>query len=144
MDIKDYYNKISNFKLDTKGLLLAANSVIDTERQLRFRNEVDPSGKKWADISYYNNDRKKYRSSLSGNDKILQDTGLMKNSFNYKISNNTLSIGNNQNYFEQHQLGKGAIKKRAMLDTEGVNKQEQAAIKDILQKGLEDQLKILF
>jgi len=143
MDLKEFLNKVENINIDFDSILKTVAQSIDTEIIIRFDKEIDPQGRQWVGISY-RKENGDLRDSVSGNAKILRDTGNMYRSFTKSITGKTLTIGNSANYFAKHQLGKGLIHQRQMLDTEGENKNEQLAIKEAIEKGFYEEIKSLF
>ena len=68
--------------------------------QERFKLEVAPNGELWAPLAPETLARK------GGDDRILQQSGIMRDTLNYQIAGKTLTFGSNQEYAPTHQFGR--------------------------------------
>ena len=68
--------------------------------QERFKLEVAPNGELWAPLAPETLARK------GGDDRILQQSGIMRDTLNYQIAGKTLTFGSNQEYAATHQFGR--------------------------------------
>ena len=68
--------------------------------QERFKLEVAPNGELWAPLAPETLARK------GGDDRILQQSGIMRDTLNYQIAGKTLPVGSNQEYAATHQFGR--------------------------------------
>lgn len=95
----------------------------------RFRKEVDPQGNPWKPNAPSTIAQKKAQGRIN---KILQNTGRLRDGFSYKTSRDRVTIGTNVNYASKHQLGQG-VPKREFL---GVSKEDEREIIAILDEFL--------
>jgi len=83
---------------------------MQTRKDINFRKQEDPYGKKWAALSDATiaGRRNKSRDTT----KILQDTGRLRASFTTKVGDDFAQIGTNVKYAPTHQFGakKGAYR----------------------------------
>jgi phage gpG-like protein len=78
-----------------------------------FKREEGPEGK-WkglSDITIY----RRRKGKKKRGDKILQDTGTLKNSIAAVSNNRGAEVGTNIIYAKAHQFGKGRIPQRTFL-----------------------------
>jgi len=102
-------------KLDiNKPTMQIIGQVVESDILLNFRDGKDPSGKKWTPLKP-NTVRKKLKKS--GVVKMLQDTGNLKKSLNYKAYKNKVKIGYGAKYSIYHQMGTKYMPIRKILPT---------------------------
>ena len=92
---------------------------------LGFENETNPDGIPWKPNSP---GIRRYKQSKGYILKVLQATGRMRASINYRVSGNELTVGTNVSYAYKHQLGIG-VPKREFL---GISEENNKAIVSIL------------
>jgi len=105
-----------NLKKVSKNTMSKVGQVVETDILLGFKNETDPSGKKWAGLKP-STIKSRLRKGV-GEIKILQDTGNLKKSLNRKASEGSVTIGFGAKYSVFHQLGTGDMEARKILPTE--------------------------
>jgi phage virion morphogenesis protein len=129
----------------------------------RFGREETPDGRPWASDAASTVAEKQAKGRIL---KILQSSGMLRNTINYRVDGSNLAVGSPQDYAEHHQLGKpgpwiikpkakkalawdGAahpvkgvkhpgIKARPFL---GLSEDDKAAIRRILNKAIRNALK---
>lgn len=97
----------------------------------RFRNEVDPSGRKWEPNSPRTISQKRAQGRIN---KVLQSTGRLRSGINYKAERDRVVVGANVSYAAKHQLGQG-VPQREFL---GVSRKDEQEIVIILDEFLAD------
>ena len=80
--------------------------------------------KKWRPLSPVTIARRRKGPNASISDKILQDTGKLKGSFNtgkpgnvFKLTNKEVTVGSNVQYAATHEHGRGKVPQRKILPT---------------------------
>ena len=73
-----------------------------------------------------------------GSSAILQDTGRLKNSFDFKATNTFAKLGTRVNYSVDHEFGKGRIPQRKILPTD---EQGSKIIAPVYKRFVEDLIK---
>lgn len=116
---------------DPSRALKQIGQLETSETKLRFRNQQDPSGNAWKPLSPFTIARRKKRSN-----KILLDTGRLRSSITFAVSNTDVFIGTNVIYGSTHQFGndKKNIPARPFL---GVNKQTNENVRSVLKRFLD-------
>ncbi|MEC8230216.1 MAG: phage virion morphogenesis protein [Pseudomonadota bacterium] len=66
----------------------------------RFKLELAPNGEQWEPLAPETLARK------AGEDRILQQSGILRDQLNYQITGKTLTFGSNQEYAATHQFGR--------------------------------------
>lgn len=134
------------------------------ETLMRFRSQKDPDGKPWSDPITIRRDGGGSRDGRftrenawnyvlksnfhavppgwhwfdrSRGDKVLQDTGTLRNSIGIAYGSDYAIVGSNLEYAEKHQKGIG-VKKRAFL---GINDRSLENIEEALASYVEGLLK---
>jgi len=80
----------------TRDLMENLGGIVRDETLLNFRNERAPDGSKW---------KKSHRAKSQGG-QTLRDTGLLRNSINYRVNSDTeVEVGTNVPYGPTHQYG---------------------------------------
>jgi phage virion morphogenesis protein len=97
----------------------------------RFRTETDPQRVPWQPLSPRTLALKQAEGKIQ---KILQRTGLMRSTANYKARPKSLVVGLSSSIAAKHQQGKG-VPKREIL---GLNKEDIRHISEIYQDFLLD------
>lgn len=97
----------------------------------RFRNEVDPSGRKWEPNSPRTIAQKRAQGRIN---KVLQSTGRLRAGISYKAERDRVVVGTNVSYAAKHQLGQG-VPQREFL---GVSRKDEQEIVIILDEFLAD------
>ncbi len=120
MDIAIAKSQRSQELMDTIGETLVSST------QQRFKDGVDPNGKKW---------KKSKRAEKEGG-QTLVDSGRLRNSITYEATPQMVCIGSNVIYARIHQLGgkagrghKVTIPERSYL---GINDEDRAEIKALM------------
>ena len=122
--IDDITNKIRTLSRSTMN---AIGVTVKSDLQLGFKNEQDPSGKPWKPLKASTIKARKKRGSES---KILQDTGNLKKSLNFRVkSSSKVTIGYGMDYSIYHQAT------RKILPTED-SELDIEEIQDIILRGL--------
>jgi phage virion morphogenesis protein len=106
------------------------------ETRDRFDKEVDPEGRAWAELKPKTIERKRKKGRQLGK---LKEFGTLRDTINYQVNGNSLSIGSPQKYAKFHQQpqgpGKGIIPRRAFL---GINDRNEQRIIQIIRDYLLD------
>lgn len=77
-----------------------------TNTDIRFRETKDETGKSWKRLSYTTIKRRIKGNSINdGITKPLNDTGILKNSINYRFGSKFAVVGTNLKYAAVHQFG---------------------------------------
>jgi len=84
--------------LDQIGDAIAQNIA------LLFNAHESPDGLPWEGLSDVTL-QKRRKGPRPGNSQILEDSGLLKNSFTHNVSGNSVEIGTNVEYASTHQFG---------------------------------------
>ena len=148
MNINDFTNRLQNQidRHDFEDVLKLVGNTVLSEIGIRFQRQEDPSGQPWAPIHYYSKRLRRDRDSQRG-DQILRDTGALLQGFAFKtektLNGGAVVVYNNQNYFRKHQLGVG-VKQRMMLDTEGVNEDEQNEVQSVIEDYYDNYINDIF
>ena len=71
----------------------------------RFKQEIDPEGKKWQPLS-------PITQEIKGNDKILKHRGYLSQKLAYNYNNESVEFGSDAKYARLHQFG-GVIKPKS-------------------------------
>ena len=82
-----------SLKKDSKELLAKIGQDMLTNVDFRFRQEKDPEGKKWEQLSEVTLERRRKGKKKSKSTKIGQVTGLMRGSFKDKQSKESVEVG---------------------------------------------------
>ena len=97
-------DKIQRSSRDLHQPLDNIGAHIVSEIDLLFRDERDPYGNDWEPLSEVTI-KKRRKGPRSGNDKILNDTGRLKNSITHNVLGNSVEVGTNVVYAAIHQFG---------------------------------------
>lgn len=84
---------------ETHALMESIGEHLVTNTKRRFDKEKGPKGEKWE----------KSRRAILQSGKTLNDSGQMKDSIAYEVSDKTVQVGTNKEYARIHQFG-GTIK----------------------------------
>jgi phage virion morphogenesis protein len=93
----------------------------------RFAAEKDPGGKPWKKNSAFTIALKKQRGQIN---KILQATGRLRDSINYKVDRARVQVGTNVVYAAENQLVRPFL---------GVNRDDLAEVANIIERHLTDE-----
>lgn len=88
----------------------------------RFETETDPYGVRWKPNTPA---VQRYKQSRGFIMKVLQRRGVLRNSINYKVTNNSVSVGTNVSYGVYHQLGNN---RREFLGVSATDKEDIISI----------------
>jgi len=91
--------------------------------------EENPYGQKWKKLAPATIEKKRRKKKMLG---ILTRDGILRDSFTYSVTNNSLTIGTNVRYAPKHQFGKG-VPKRQIL---GLSQADKANLKETISKYL--------
>ena len=94
--IKDQKQRLANLK----PVMEVIAQDMQTQKDINFRKQQDPTGKKWEALKKTTLDRRRKKSG-----KILQDTGKLRASFTTKATDKSAKIGTNVKYAPTHQFG---------------------------------------
>jgi len=130
--------------LDEIGQTIADNIA------LGFRDEQSPDGTPWDDLSDTTKARRR-KGKGSGSDQILNDTGVLKNSFTHNVSGDSVEVGTNLEYAatqqfgaKKGQYGKGApwgdIPARPFMPEESLPSEWEDEVMDIISAHLEQSI----
>ena len=109
-----------------RSTMYKIGTVVKSDLLFGFRNETDPSGKKWKPLK---KSTLRARKKKGHGAKILQDTGNLKRSLNFKAIDGKVTIGYNASYAVYHQPT------RKILPTED-SEVDISEIREIIIKGL--------
>jgi len=115
-DVKKIQDNLEKIKEEQKLYLKGIENILVRGVRNRFKDEEDPDGNKWKELSKITLDmRRKGKGSkqfAQGTVKILQDTARLKNSIIGKSNDNIIdydnlqvSVGTNVEYAKIHQQG---------------------------------------
>ena len=88
---------------DLKPVMADLGAVLVQGVDERFQKEVDPDGHPWAKLADSTIEQKRLKGRIL---KILQSTGILRGTINYKVDGTTLAVGSPMEYAEHHQFGK--------------------------------------
>lgn len=93
-------------------VMRSIGQTLRTNVDLGFRGEHDPWDRAWRPLS-----RRTLAQRRGTSAQILRDTGRLANSMTYRADRNSVSVGTNVEYAEDHQFGVPArrVPIRAML-----------------------------
>lgn len=98
---------------------------------LGFRKEIDVDGNPLLPNSPFTIAEKQRLGRIN---KILQSTGAMRNSFNYRVSGATASVGSSDKKLPKHQFGIGVPERKIL----GVRQEDPANWQAILKAYVEE------
>lgn len=99
------------------------NRVDDT-----FRKQEDPYGGRWAPLSAATIKAKRKRGGIQ---KILQDTGRMRATANYRVQGSVLQVGLSDRKAAFHQYGTRRMPARPILPDRGLPEEDTQEIQEI-------------
>ncbi|WP_055076783.1 phage virion morphogenesis protein [Pseudanabaena sp. 'Roaring Creek'] len=120
--IQEKLKEIADSVADPSDLMDEIGQIVLLGTDLRWGNEVDPNGIRWAEDSAYTRAQKIAKGRI---DKIMQDTGRGRASIHYQVNKDKVVIGTNVGYLVDFQLGTNGQKKRVFL---GVSKDDETEI----------------
>lgn len=86
------FRNLQELGRNPREALTAVGQVMEDKVRLGFQNSTDPYGRPWKPLK-----------SRTG--KPLSDSGLLENSFSYKVEGNSVVVGTNRTYAPVHQYG---------------------------------------
>lgn len=131
-------------------------TILLRQKDLLFKNSVDPEGNSWQKLAPLSESRKIAKNKKITSDKkkqkmtkILVDTGNLKNSMSVQgasgsvqsTSGNTISIGTNVEYAAIHNFG-GTIKKRNSFESKSASKMIEIPARPFLGLGIADEQQV--
>jgi len=145
---------LSNLQRNTNNLhqpLDEIGQTIADNIALNFRDEQSPDGQPWQGLSDTTIARRRHGSG-SGSDKILQDTGVLKNSITHNVSGNSVEVGTNLEYATTQQFGAskgefgngapwGDIPARPFMPENALPSDWESEVMDIISQHLESALR---
>lgn len=136
-DIKKYLKKITDYRPMLKDI----GQNLEASAKLRFRDSVDPDGKKWAPRSEAT--KAILRSMGKLGPRILVVDGFLRKSISYSYDDKEVNVGTNVEYAKINQEGgfttfngrQVEIPQRRFL---GISKKDQRVIDDIIKRFLQN------
>lgn len=123
-----------------RNLLNAVGETLVSGTLERFENEEDPQGKKWEPSGRAWEQGLKSRRGRKG--KTLQDTGRLRSSIDYAVTQDSVLVGSNVEYARIHQEGgkagrdrKTTIPARPYL---GISKKDREEVEAVMAEYMED------
>jgi len=129
-EVNELFEEVLNHVADKEQLLREVGEALLFNIDKRFETETDPDGKKWRPLSPFTIAMKQQQGRIQ---KILQSTGRLRGSFEYRISNEKLIIGTNVSYARKHQFGEGVPQRKIV----GVSKEDRLAVQQITEDYLD-------
>lgn len=120
-DLKRWTGEATKRLRDLRAPLTAAGNVIEEKVAEQFQREVDPDGEAWEPLSP---DTLKNKNGGS----ILVKTGALRDSFNYEVGTDTLSVSSSSPVFEIHDQGLPPIPQRQILGLNAEDKNQIAGL----------------
>lgn len=123
-----------------RNLLNAVGETLVSGTLERFENEEDPEGKKWEPSGRAWEQGLKSRRGRMG--KTLQDSGRLRSSIDYAVTQDGVLVGSNVEYARIHQMGgkagrgrKVTIPARPYL---GISKEDREEVEALITDYMED------
>jgi len=145
LDTTDIERALSNLQRNTNNLRQPLDEIGQTLADniaLNFRDEQSPDGQAWQGLSDTTIARRRHGNG-SGSDKILNDTGALKNSITHNVNGNSVEVGTNLEYATTQQFGAskgefgnsapwGDIPARPFMPTDTLPSDWESEIMDII------------
>ena len=129
-EIQRKFQELQNLTEDLTPVMQEIGEYMIMATDLRFEQEVDPSGKRWKKLSPYTLELKRAEGKIL---KILQRTGLMRSRVNYQADSEKVVIGVNDAKAAKHQLGRGVAKREFL----GVSEDDREEIINIIEDNIQ-------
>jgi phage virion morphogenesis protein len=97
-------SRLSHAVADMTPAMTAIGEKVASLIDNTFVNQATPYGNSWAELSDVTK-AKRRKGPRPGNDKILNDSGILKNSIVPNPSRTQVEIGTNEKYGKTHQFG---------------------------------------
>jgi phage gpG-like protein len=112
----DFYAIVNDLQ-NPQQLFRDVGIALVKQVKIGFIEGQSPYGEIWAKPAWRMiNNKKVYRRGNIGRDwKPLLDTGILRNSITFQADANSVQVGTDISYGEQHQLGINGVKKRQFL-----------------------------
>lgn len=120
-DLRRWTGDVTRGLRDLRAPLTAAGNVIEAKVAEQFQREVDPDGDAWEPLSP---DTLKNKEGGS----ILVKTGALRDSFEYEVDGDTLTVSSSSPVFEAHDQGIPPIPQRQILGLNAEDKNQIAGI----------------
>lgn len=129
-ELVDTLNQLMNKTGNLQPALAQIGEYLLESHQSRFQLEVAPDGTPWAPLAPETLARKK------GEDRILQETGMLRDTLSYDASATELLFGSNLEYAATHQFGReeDGIEARPFIGITDGPWQDNVEILDILRE----------